>query len=301
MVLEKRNELGKRFGKSWLKTNNGELAAFTAYAIAFPDGFLSLVDTYDTLNSGLKNFIVVALALNDCGYLPVGIRLDSGDLAALSLRCREVFEDMADKLNRPFLKELSIVASDSINEKKLRELNANGHSINAFGIGTNLVTCQAQPALGCVFKLVELNGKPRIKFSENPVKTLIPGQKKAFRLFDKNGTPQMDVLIRSDEDAPEAGMETTLYEPFNDDPINIVPVTVSPLLHTIWDKENGANTGTKIISLIEAKGSVLGQIKSLNPDMLSPEDPMEYKVYLSRRLQQELHRVQGELRISLEK
>ena len=297
LVLNHKNQLAEKFGNNWVKTNDGELAAFIAYAVAFPNGFLSLVDTYHTLNSGIKNFLLVALAIHDCGYTPVGIRLDSGDLGSLSLQCQSFFEDMAEKLNRPFLKDLSIVASDSINEKKLLQLNANGHAITAFGIGTHLVTCQAQPALGCVFKLVELNGTPRIKFSNDPFKVLIPGLKRSFRFFDEKGTPQMDLLIHSDESPPQNGVELTCFEPYKDDPVTIIPSRVEEILHTVWNKNKGAEV--PILSLKEAKESVEKEIKSMNPEMLRIENPVKYNVYLSTKLNQDLFELQKKLQASL--
>ena len=82
----------------WSETNTSELAAFTSYAIAFPSNFLALVDTYDVLKSGLPNFLAVSLALKACGYTPLGIRLDSGDLSYLSLRAREMMQHIQDLL-----------------------------------------------------------------------------------------------------------------------------------------------------------------------------------------------------------
>jgi len=130
LVLEHRKNLWRD-----LHTNEGELAAFVAYAISFPDSFLCLVDTYDTLLSGVRNFIYVALALYDLGYIPRGIRLDSGDLAILSKECQALFEEVADQYNRECFRHLDIVASNDINENVLNSLNEVGHAITIFGIG----------------------------------------------------------------------------------------------------------------------------------------------------------------------
>ena len=181
------------------------MCAFISYAQAFPNGFLALIDTYDTLHSGLRNFLLVAYVLHKFGYSPVGIRLDSGDLAWLSLECRAAFEQFAKEHDVPSFAAMKIVASNDINESILVSLEDQGHSIDAFGIGTNLVTCQAQPALGMVYKLVEIDGKPRIKLSNDLSKITIPGRKKLYRLIGKKGVPLIDVMLKSDESPPEPG------------------------------------------------------------------------------------------------
>jgi nicotinate phosphoribosyltransferase len=150
----------------WPGTNEGELRAFVEYAQCFPKGFLALVDTYDTMG-GVYNFCSVAVAMGRKGLKPVGVRLDSGDLAYLSRECRRVFNEF--KASYPALEfwdGLQIVVSNDINEEVLVALGKQEHCITAYGIGTNLVTCQAQPALGCVYKLVEVEGEPRIKVRE---------------------------------------------------------------------------------------------------------------------------------------
>ena len=143
------------------------------YALSFPDNFLALIDTYDTCKSGLLHFIVVALALHELGFQAKGVRLDSGDLAYLSKECRRVLtaaaEEFKDAGGALFHKAI-IVASNDINEEVLLSLHNQGHAIDAFGIGTHLVTCQAQPALGCVYKLVEIEGSARIKLSQDIAK-----------------------------------------------------------------------------------------------------------------------------------
>jgi nicotinate phosphoribosyltransferase len=139
------------------ETNKGELAAFISYAIAFPTSFLALVDTYDVLKSGVPNFLSVARALHECNYQAIGLRLDSGDLAYLSLEVRARFTEAAKIFNIPYIKDFNIVASNDINEDILISLEKQKHAIDAFGIGTHLVTCQKQPALGCVYKLVEVS------------------------------------------------------------------------------------------------------------------------------------------------
>ncbi len=157
LSLQYLNELGPLLKILPEETNKGELAAFISYAIAFPTGFMALVDTYDVLKSGIPNFLAVARALNECNYEAIGIRLDSGDLAYLSLEVRKNFTETAQKFNIAYIKNLNIMASNDINEDILISLEKQEHAIDTFGIGTHLVTCQKQPALGCVYKLVEVS------------------------------------------------------------------------------------------------------------------------------------------------
>ena len=236
-VLEYRNEI---LGGDWKSTNDGELAAFINYAGAFPESFLALVDTYDTLHSGVRNFILVALVLNDLGYTPKGIRLDSGDLSYLSLEASKMFRDMAAKFDRQFFKKQIISASNDINEEVLYALNKQGHAITLFGIGTNLVTCEGQPALGCVYKLVEINGKPRMKVSQAIEKVLIPGRKDAYRLYGENGWPLLDLMICKADEEPEAGKRILCRHPFDEKKrVAVIPKKVVKLHKLVFDGDRG--------------------------------------------------------------
>jgi len=194
--------------------NKGELAAFIAYAIAFPTQLLCLVDTYNVLKSGVPNFCAVALALNDLGYRARGIRLDSGDLAYQSVKVRGIFTVIAEDFKLPWFENLIIVASNDINEEILQSLNQQEHAIDQFGIGTHLVTCQKQPALGCVFKLVEVNHVPCVKLSEEFNKVTFPGKKNAYRLFDKDNCPLVDLLTKPEEPEPVIGEKFLCRHPF---------------------------------------------------------------------------------------
>ena len=132
--LKLREELG------WTQTNLGELYAFISFATAYPDAFSALIDSYHTINSGIKNYIILAIILKQNGKDARGIRLDSGDLTQLSKDCRSLMTQTGNKYGYDFSK-MSIVASNDINEDRLREFNAVGHEMNVYGIGTNLVTC----------------------------------------------------------------------------------------------------------------------------------------------------------------
>ena len=284
-VLQYREQLA-RDDTHYATANEGELAAFIAYATAFPDTFLCLIDTYDTLESGLFNFIVVALVLDDLGYKPAGIRLDSGDLAYLSMECAKTFQSLCAE--RPFFSELTIVASNDINEEILHAINKQDNAITVYGIGTNLVTCQAQPALGCVYKLVEISGKPRMKLSQEINKVLIPGRKKAYRLTGKDGRFILDVMVAHHENEPLPGTRILCRHPFvGRKRAAVTPTKVDQLDVLVFDKGNivpGANR-----SFAEAKEAVAQQLKTVRPDILRYINPTPYKVSISDSLFNFLH------------
>lgn len=291
-VLEYReNKTECTLGDEFRNTNIGELAAFIAYACAFPSTFLCLVDTYDSVNSGILNFSVVALVLDDLGYKPKGIRLDSGDLAVLSMACARKWAELAETLDRPFFHDLGIVASNDINEETLLQLNQHGHAITSYGIGTNLVTCQAQPALGCVYKLVELSGIPRLKLSQDIAKVLIPGQKRAYRLFGKDGSPLLDVMINAKKDEPpREGTPFLCRNPFVErDRVRVTPSKVKPLYGLYFD--GGKDVADKVGSLQDTQNFVLEQLKSAPDGLLRSSDPKPYPVMVSNELYEFLHKM----------
>ncbi|MHB1004401.1 MAG: nicotinate phosphoribosyltransferase [Chloroflexota bacterium] len=280
-VLAARDELG------FLHTNDDELAAFIAYALAFPKGFLALVDTYDTLKSGVPNFLSVALALQRFGYKPIGIRLDSGDLAYLSRQTKRTFQEAGVRIGVDF-SGLLISASNDINEDTLRSLDQQGHAIDMFGIGTHLVTCQAQPALGGVYKLVEVDGEPRIKLSQDVAKVTIPGRKIPYRLLGGDGSPVLDLMVRPDEEQPRPGQRILCRHPFLEAKrAYVTPSKVMPLHQCVW--QGGPEESVVVQPLAEVRQYVLDQLASLRPDHLRALNPTPYKVSVSEDLYQFLH------------
>jgi len=274
MVLEIRAELGFRY------TNEGELASFIAYAQAFPKGFLALVDTYDTLKSGVPNFICVALGLLKLGYKPLGVRLDSGDLSYLSRGTRRMLREMGARTN-PDLSKCLILASNEINRSVLISLGQQGHEIDTFGIGTHLVTCDDQPAMGCVYKLVEVKGIPRIKLSQELSKVTIPGKKEAYRLYGEDGFSLLDLMIRVGDKPPEPQTRILCHHPFDHiKRVQVTPSKVVPLHHCVWD-------GKRVypdVPLEESRSYVLNQLRSTREDHLRDINPTPYKVSVSEEL-----------------
>jgi nicotinate phosphoribosyltransferase len=276
-VREIRNSLG------YNDTNEGELAAFISYAQAFPARFLALVDTYDTRRSGVPNFICVASALKEFGYEPIGVRIDSEDLAYVSKETRKMFLQAALRRNQDF-SGLTITASNDINESAMTQMQRQGHEIDTFGIGTNQVTCEAQPALGCVYKLVMIGENPRIKLSKG--KVTIPGRKEVYRLIGADNTPLLDVIIKVGDEEPAPGKKFFCRHPFEESKrAYVVPTEVRPLHDLYWD---GA-VAREPSNIHDTRNYVITQLKEFRPDHLRPVNPTPFKISVSDELYSFIH------------
>ena len=194
---------------SWVMSFPDELSAFRAYAETFPHACLLLVDTYDTLRSGVPNAIKVFKELREQGHEPIGIRLDSGDMAYLSKQARK----MLDEAGFP---KATITASSDLDETVIRDLKMQGACIDGWGVGTRLITSEDNPALGGVYKLAAeiVDGKiiPKIKLSDNTVKITNPGYKKVYRIYDKYGMATADLICLNDETFDERE-PLTIFDP----------------------------------------------------------------------------------------
>lgn len=172
---------------AWVMTFDDERAAFREYAAAMPNNCVFLVDTYDTLE-GVANAIEIGRELRAQGRPWAGIRLDSGDLAALSIAARRLLDEAG-------FPEVRIIASDDLDEQRIAELKAAGAPIAVWGVGTRLVTGHNQSALGGVYKLAALERQEggwsyRVKKSEQAAKTSIPGILQTRRYLDAQGHPR---------------------------------------------------------------------------------------------------------------
>ena len=234
---------------SWVMSFPDEISAFRAYADIFPTSCMLLVDTYDTLRSGVPNAIKVFDELRAKGYEPVGIRLDSGDLAYLSKKARI----MLDEAGYPNAK---IFASSDLDEYVIRDLKTQGAKIDVWGVGTRLITSADWPALGGVYKLaaevVDGTVIPKIKLSENVAKLTNPGYKKVVRFYSNATGKAMADLIMLDEETvdeskplrishPEQPYKTTVLQDFHTREL-LVPLFVngkqvyqSPDVHALRD------------------------------------------------------------------
>ncbi len=182
---------------SWVESFPSEIEAFRAYCRVYPKDCLLLVDTYDTLKSGIPNAIQVGKELRAKGQGELkGIRLDSGDLAYLSKEARKM-------LDREGFERVRIFASSDLDEWIIESIKKQGGRVDTWGVGTKLVTAYSTPALGGVYKLtaIEENGRmqPKIKLSDNPEKVTNPGVKKVIRFFDDSNLMRGDVMFLEEE------------------------------------------------------------------------------------------------------
>ncbi len=175
-------EAGRAFGlrlsgtqaHSWIMAFPTELGAFRAYAKTFPDDCVLLVDTYDTLRQGVPNAVTVAHELAERGHRLRGVRLDSGDLGVLSRGARA-------QLDAAGCQDVDIIASGDLDAERIGELERAGAPIDAYGVGTAMVTARSDPAFSGVYKVAEVDGRPTLKLSGTPEKTSSPGRKQVWR------------------------------------------------------------------------------------------------------------------------
>ena len=204
--------VGGTMAHSWIMAYDNELEAFREFAKTYPNNCILLIDTYDTLGSGIKNAIIVGKEQKAKG-LKMGVRIDSGDLSYLAKEIRK-------RLDEAGLTDATICVSNDLNEQIISTLVNDGVPINSWGVGTNLVTGGDQSALGGVYKLAAKQRKdgsfqPTMKISNSYAKTTNPGIKQIYRFYDKQGLALAD-MIALDDEVVEEGKDYVLYHPFND-------------------------------------------------------------------------------------
>lgn len=200
---------------SWIMSFPDEYTAFKTYAEMYPDNCTLLVDTYDTLKSGVPNAIRVFQEFKDAGkpLIKYGIRLDSGDLAYLSKEARK----MLDEAGFP---EATICASNDLDEFLLHDLKIQGAAIDSWGVGTNLITSKDCPSFGGVYKLAAIQNEegefvPKIKISENTEKITNPGNKTIYRIYEKaSGKIKADLICFADE-VIDSKQDLLLFDPMD--------------------------------------------------------------------------------------
>lgn len=264
---------------SWVMSFASELEAFRAYANLFPEETTLLVDTYDTLSSGVPNAIKVGVELRDRGHELRGIRLDSGDLAYLSKQARAMLDDAG-------LTSTKIVASNDLDETLIADLLDQGARIDIWGVGTNLVTSRDQPALGGVYKLVAAQGEgevlePRIKISSNPEKITVPGIKQVWRGFDDNGQMVGDGLTLEDDPQPVGPLQT-FHPHYAGSKRKLLAHQWRSLLQPVMRR--GHELDGARLGLETARATFFENLKSLPVECQRRFNPQTYWVGLSPRL-----------------
>jgi nicotinate phosphoribosyltransferase len=281
---------GKLFGlpvrgtqaHSWVQAFPDELISFRAYVGTFPESTILLVDTYDTLRSGVPNAITVARELRERGHELRGIRIDSGDLAYLSREARRMLDEAG-------FSGVRIVVSNDMDEYVIESVRSEGGVADIYGIGTRLATCAGAGggALGGVYKLVEIDGEPKLKVTGDIAKATLPGKKALFRIAEPGGGFIQDVVCLANE-VIRGG--DTVY-----DPVNPLRHTTLPADATLMDlREVVMEAGRRTVdreSLEVMAERCKRELKSLPGGCLRLINPHRYKVSIS----DSLNSLRGEL------
>ncbi len=260
---------------SWVQAFPDELDAFRAYAASFPDGTILLVDTYDTLRSGIPNAITVARELRERGHELRGIRIDSGDLAYLSREARRMLDGAG-------FSDARIVVSNDLDEYVVESVRSDGGRADIYGVGTRLATCAGAGggALGGVYKLVEIDGEPTLKITGDIAKATLPGRKKLIRCLEPGGGLIQDVVCLDNE---VIGGGDTVYDPVN--PLHHTKLPANARLTELRGvvMEAGHRTIGRE-SLENMAERCKRELKSLPSGCLRLINPHRYKVSISNSL-----------------
>jgi len=259
---------------SFIQSFDDELSAFREFASHRHEHCVLLVDTYDTLKSGIPNAIIVANEMKQNGHQLQGIRLDSGDLAYLSTQARKM-------LDAAGLQYVTITVSNQLDEWTIKSLLDQHAPIDVFGVGTSLVTAPPDAAMDGVYKLASAAGRPRIKLSENLKKITLPDKKQVYRLKGESGNfLGADVITLDTEHNP-----TIMYHPLEPDKsLNLVGMVQEPLLHKVMEQ------GKPLLShptLKESAAYCQRRLSLLPQEHKRFYNPHVYKIGISEQLRDE--------------
>ena len=264
---------------SWIQSFDSEYEAFKTYAETYPDGCTFLVDTYNTLESGIPNAIkVFDEVLKPKGKRPVAIRLDSGDLAYLSKKARVMLDEAG-------YEDCKICLTNSLDEYLISSLLKQGAKVDLFGVGENLITAKSDAVFGGVYKLVaiEKNGEiiPKIKISDNVDKILNPSFKKVYRFYSKDTNYALaDVVALADEEIDENEYE--IFDPKAPwKKKTLKNYYIKPLAEKIYD---GGKLVYKSPGLAEIAKYEKEQVDTIWEEVKRLENPQRYYVDLSKKL-----------------
>lgn len=268
---------------SWIMSFPNELEAFRAYAKIYPANSVFLIDTYDTLKSGLKNAIIAGKELTEKGY-NFGVRLDSGDISYLSREVRK-------ELDKAGLTKATISVSNELDEEIISALVASGAPINSWGVGTHMVTGGKESSFTGVYKLCARHDRksdaivPAMKFSDNPAKTTNPAVKNVFRLYDENGMAAADILALENENIIE-NTEYKYFHPMVDyRQFAFKAVKVEPLLKKrIENGKRIAERKSDTEQLKLSRATMQNQLKTFDESYKRILNPHIYKVSITEKL-----------------
>lgn len=272
---------GGTMAHSWIQMFDTEYDAFKTYCQLYPHSTVLLVDTYNTLKSGVPNAIqAFKEVLVPQGIRDFGIRLDSGDISYLSKKARKMLDDAG-------LTSCKIVASNALDEYLIRDLMMQGARIDTFGVGERLITSKSAPVFGGVYKLAaveDADGKiiPKIKISENTAKITNPHFKKVYRLFDRESGKAMADQICIHDEVIDRNMPLTIFDP------NAVWKTKTLTDFTAKELQIPVfKDGRQVYespSIEQIQAYCLEQVDTLWDEVKRFENPHNYYVDLSQRL-----------------
>lgn len=255
---------------SWVQSFSSELESFRVYSEEFPENCILLVDTYNTLESGLPNAIRIGKELEKKGHRLKGIRLDSGDLAYFSKESRKMLDAQG-------LEYVQIAASNQLDENIIESLLRQNAPIDLFGVGTSLVTGQDSPSLDGVYKLTSIGGNPTLKISENIEKITLPSRKKFHRYYNDNGTFNSDAILLENE-----GNIDRMYHPYYPAKRSrIKGFEYKNMLNKVFSKGDLCTDLPNVLDIAEYSQSELAK---LNREHKRFDNPHIYKVGISQNL-----------------
>lgn len=277
---------------SWVQLFDTELEAFKAYAREYPDACTLLVDTYNVLKSGIPNAIkTFDEVLKPMGKRPKGIRIDSGDITYLSRKARKMLDDAG-------YPDCTIVASNSLDEYIIKDMLLQGAKVDSFGVGERLITSSSSPVLGGVYKLVAVEKGdeviPKIKISENVSKITTPGNKRLYRLYDKETGKAIADLITLSDETIDPSQPYTLFDPdYTWKKKTVCDFECRELLEPIFLK---GECVYKERDVKEIKEFCKNQVATLWDEVTRFENPHNYYVDLSQKLWDKKHQLIEEIR-----
>lgn len=270
---------------AWVMSFKSELEAFRTFANLYPQNAIMLIDTYDTLKSGIENAIIVGKELKAKGY-NIGVRIDSGDLSYLSRKVRK-------RLDEAGLNDATICLSNDISETVLRELLLSGAEVNSFGIGTKLVA--DGETLGGVYKMVSQQGEDgswenTLKLSNSVEKITLPARHNVYRLYDSSNHALCDLITLREEDAPKPGEKIKLNHSIYESQSTVISSFASIKSLLVPQIEKGRRISKKR-TLAEIKEASLESLERFDSSYKRLVNPHIYKVSISNALKKERNRL----------